>query len=389
MSTLSNLKNLNLIVVITSASINVLVYEILSGTHTGVWYDKELRFTLHAHDTDKEVHSTLSSMLYKVLRDIEVNIQKNKYGNAFIGQVAIFYTEPFAASSVEHLSMANAKEETLSPKTIDATIDKYEKDFLSRITTSEEKPAKYAIIERALTSAAIDDYPLKDYLFRPYQRFSAKLMLSAVKIDLAERMAEVCHSIFKKASISHHTPDSALLEELHSVQDRNYLYAAIFPTTTLIWRIKEGTRLGMITESVGSDKLIHKMTVELNVTSAVMASHAILYSEKKLHSAAEKHFEQALQSAAALWLEGFLKSISDFGNEILLPKIVRITPYGFIDKLIFSYLASNREKFTQISSGFHFSIAENNNVESLKTKSPYQASPLLGILMSHAYAMPK
>jgi len=321
-------------------AVSLLSYELLHGSKTRVFYAHSMRVPQTQDGVASKHSSSVSSAVYQLLRAFDEEMRKKGRLGIKIKHITVYYAPPLSFTATEEVSLRSKEHDVVNEQFLTTVMRDAEKSFLSRLGGPNSSPvaktSRNTIIERHISRPSIDGYPIGEYLGRAFKEFAALISFSSISTVLSQKIADVCHSIFRDSEISHQSTVNSILSAVRRLktEEDNFLLAAILPDISFLIYVSGSVPLTHLTFGGGEQRLEANMARSLSVTKQVARSYTKLHLDSKLHSQSEVNYLASLKEVFGLWADEAMKAYKNISEIYMLPKTIRVVTSGEIGEVM-------------------------------------------------------
>ena len=317
-------------------AVSLLSYESLPENKTRVFYSRSMHVPQTQNGVASRHSSSVSSAVYQLLRAFDEEMRKKVRLGIKIRRITVYYAPPLSFTSTEEVSLQSKEHDMINEQFLTIVMRDAEKSFLSRLNESNSSHAvrtsRGVIIERHIARPSIDGYPVGEYLGRAFKEFAALISFSSISTTLSQKIADVCHSIFRDSEISHQSAVNSILSAVRRLktEEDNFLLAAILPDISFLIYASGSVPLTHSVFDGGEQHLEANLARSLSVTKPVARSYTKLHLDLKLHSQSEVNYLASLKEVFGLWVDEAIKAYKNISEIYMLPKTIRVVTSGEI-----------------------------------------------------------
>ena len=317
-------------------AVSLLSYESLPENKTRVFYSRSMHVPQTQNGVASRHSSSISSAVYQLLRAFDEEMRKKVRLGIKIRRITVYYAPPLSFTSTEEVSLQSKEHDMINEQFLTTVMHDAEKSFLSRLNESNSSHAvrtsRGVIIERHIARPSIDGYPVGEYLGRAFKEFAALISFSSISTTLSQKIADVCHSIFRDSEISHQSAVNSILSAVRRLktEEDNFLLAAILPDISFLIYASGSVPLTHSVFDGGEQHLEANLARSLSVTKPVARSYTKLHLDLKLHSQSEVNYLASLKEVFGLWVDEAIKAYKNISEIYMLPKTIRVVTSGEI-----------------------------------------------------------
>jgi hypothetical protein len=283
-----------------------------------------------------------------------------------VNSVDVMISSPWFTSETKSLKIKYDQPHVISKSVIDKILENEEREFEARAVASKtEGVDSYVFVEQKIMRICLNGYPTPKPYGKSAQELELDVVLNLCSKEFFENVRETIQRRFQAHSFEFHTFSLAAFATIRDSypESLDFIFVDISGEMTDIVVSKRGIITETISFPMGQNILLRNVEKSfIGSPHAALESLLKLLHEDKMSTIEKSRMHKVLVETETVWAERFNEAVTNFSEEMFLPKDLFLLQNGPYIKIFEGFLRAIKSgQFTVTTEPFVIVPVDNSS----------------------------